>query len=230
MCTPVDTVGLVCHRRKPVGKVRCSCQRRSVLDVWVVVSSRPGKSTVPLVVVPVQPGGTDASAVDLPAERAAGVVVVFEVHYAHLVLLARHLVDDPGEAEDVVMDAFAGLTRNWKRVRRTEDAFFYLRASVVNGSRSRLRRLRVARGSRHTQLDPDAAPAEQVAMIHLEHDAVVRALRTLPRRQREVLVLRYYDGATETEIAATLGIGVGSVKTHASRGLRAVADRLEGSP
>jgi RNA polymerase sigma-70 factor (sigma-E family) len=168
--------------------------------------------------------------VDLPADRTTGVVVVFEVHYAHLVRLARHLVDDPGEAEDVVMDAFAGLTRRWNHVRRTEDAFFYLRASVVNGSRSRLRRLRVARDNHHTQLDADAAPAEQVAMIHLEHEAVVRALQTLPRRQREVLVLRYYDGATETEIAATLGIGVGSVKTHASRGLRAVADRLEGSP
>jgi RNA polymerase sigma factor (sigma-70 family) len=58
---------------------------------------------------------------------------------------------------------------------------------------------------------------------------VSRALRTLPRRQREVLVLRYYDGATEAEIAETLGIGLGSVKTHASRGLHAVADRLEGS-
>jgi RNA polymerase sigma-70 factor (sigma-E family) len=182
------------------------------------------------VVVPVQPGGRDVSPADLPADRAAGVVVVFEVHYAHLVRLARHLVDDPGEAEDGVMDAFAGLTRHWNHVRRTEDAFFYLRASVVNGSRSRLRRLRVARDRRHTQLDPDSAPAEQVAMVHLEHEAVVRALRTLPRRQREVLVLRYYDRATEAEIADTLGIGVGSVKTHASRGLRAVADQLEGSP
>ena len=60
---------------------------------------------------------------DLPADRTTGVVVVFEVHYAHLVRLARHLVDDPGEAEDVVMDAFAGPTRHWNHVRRTEDAF-----------------------------------------------------------------------------------------------------------
>jgi RNA polymerase sigma-70 factor (sigma-E family) len=190
------------------------------------VSSLSGKRATPLAIVP-QPDGTGASAVDLPADRVAGVGVVFEVHYAHLVRLARHLVDDPGEAEDVVMDAFAGLTRHWKHVRRTEDAFFYLRASVVNGTRSRLRRLRVARDRNHTQHDPDSAPAEQLAMIHFEHQAVVLALRTLPRRQREVLVLRYYDRATEAEIAATLGIGVGSVKTHASRGLRAVADRLE---
>jgi RNA polymerase sigma-70 factor (sigma-E family) len=156
--------------------------------------------------------------------------MVFEVHYAHLVRLARHLVDDPTEAEDVVMDAFAGLSQHWKGVRRTQDAFFYLRASVLNGSRSRLRRLRVAREKRHTQTEVDSAPAEQVAMVHFEHEAVVRVLRTLPRRQREVLVLRYYDGATEAEIAETLGIGLGSVKTHASRGLHAVADRLEASP
>jgi RNA polymerase sigma-70 factor (sigma-E family) len=194
------------------------------------VDSVPGKSTAPLSVVPVLPGARDVSAVDLPTDRTTGVVTVFEVHYAHLVRLARHLVDDPAEAEDVVMDAFAGLNRHWNHVRRTEDAVVYLRASVVNGTRSRLRRLKVARDKRHTQLDLDAAPAEQLAMIHLEHEAVIRALRTLPRRQREVLVLRYYDGATEAEIAETLGIALGSVKTHASRGLHAVAEQLEGSP
>jgi len=193
------------------------------------VTGLPGKSPAPAVVVPMQLARDD-SAGDLPADRATGVVAVFEVHYAHLVRLARHLVDDPTEAEDVVMDAFAGLNGHWKRVRRTDDVYFYLRASVVNGARSRLRRLRVAREKRHTQVDPDAAPAEQLAMVHLEQEAVVRALRTLPLRQRQVLVLRYYDGASEAEIAGTLGIGLGSVKTHASRGLHAVADRLEGSP
>jgi RNA polymerase sigma-70 factor (sigma-E family) len=179
--------------------------------------------------VPVQPRVVDASAGELPVGRTPGVVAVFEAHYAHLVRLARHLLDDPTDAEDVVMDAFVGLSRRWQHVRRTEDAFFYLRASVVNGSRSRLRRLKVARDRGHTQLDRDAAPAEQAAMMHLEQEAVLRAVRTLPRRQREVLVLRYYDGATEVEIAEALGISVGSVKTHASRGLHAVAGHLEGS-
>lgn len=181
-------------------------------------------------VVPTQPGHQDVPAADLVADRNDGVVAVFEAHYGHMVRLARHLLDDPAEAEDVVMDAFVGLNRRWAHVRRTEDAFFYLRASVVNGSRGRLRRLRVARDRQHTQVDLDSAPAEQVAMVRLEHEAVIRALRTLPRRQREVLVLRYYDGASEAEIARTLDISVGSVKTHASRGLHAVANHLEGSP
>ena len=127
------------------------------------------------------------------------------------------------------MDAFAGLERRWNHVRRTEDAFFYLRTSVVNGSRSRLRRLRVSRAKSRSLADLDGAPAEQIALLHLEHQAVVIALRTLPRRQREVLVLRYYEEASEAEIAETLGISAGSVKTHASRGLHAVADLLEGS-
>ena len=188
-----------------------------------------GKITGLQVVLPRQPEPRDADAPDLPDDRDNGVVAVFEAHYSHLVRLARHLVDDQADAEDVVMDAFVGLSRRWQHVRRTEDAFFYLRASVVNGSRSRLRRLKVARERRHTQLDRDAAPADQAAMAHLEHEAVVRALRVLPRRQREVLVLRYYDGASEAEIAEVLRISVGSVKTHASRGLHAVAELLEGS-
>ena len=181
------------------------------------------------VVVPRQPRPSETDAPELPDDREAGVVAVFEAHYSHLVRLARHLVDDQADAEDVVMDAFVGLSRRWQPVRRTEDAFFYLRASVVNGSRSRLRRLKVARERRHTQLDRDSAPADQAAMAHLEQEAVVRALRVLPRRQREVLVLRYYDGASEAEIAEVLGISVGSVKTHASRGLHAVAALMEGS-
>jgi RNA polymerase sigma-70 factor (sigma-E family) len=178
------------------------------------------------VVVPLQPGPQDDDAPAVPSDRDSGVIAVFEAHYAHLVRLARHLLDDPADAEDVVMDAFVGLSRRWQHV-YTEDAFFYLRTSVVNGSRSRLRRLRVARDRQHTQVERDSAPADQLAMVHLEHEAVVRAVRTLPRRQREVLVLRYYDGASEAEIADVLGISTGAVKTHASRGLHAVAHLLE---
>ena len=190
------------------------------------MTGQPGRLAGLPALVPDQPGPRDA-ADDPPAARSDGVTALFHVHYVHLVRLARHLLDDPADAEDVVMDAFAGLSRHWGHVRRSEDVFFYLRASVVNGSRSRLRRLRVARERRHTQLERDTAPAEQLAMTHLEQESVVVLLRALPRRQREVLVLRYYDGATEAEIAETLGISLGSVKTHASRGLHSLKSRLE---
>jgi RNA polymerase sigma-70 factor (sigma-E family) len=193
------------------------------------VTGQPGRIAGLPVVIPIQPGPRDDAATDPPTDRAAGVVAVFQVHYVHLVRLARHLLDDPNEAEDVVMDAFVGLSRRWAHVRRSQDVFFYLRASVVNGSHSRLRRLRIARDRRHTQVERDSAPAEQLAMVHLEHDSVIALLRALPRRQREVLVLRYYDGASESEIAETLGIGLGSVKTHASRGLHTIKTRLEAS-
>ncbi len=194
-------------------------------------SSRPGAGVVPVpgprlgraeVHATVAQGTQDV-------EPAVTVELLFELHYVHLVRLARHLLDDPDDAEDVVMDAFAGLERRWRQVRHPEDAFFYLRSSVVNGTRSRLRRLRIARDRLHTQLDRDAAPAEQRAMLRLEHQAVAQAVRRLPRRQREVLVLRYYGGASEIEIADLLSITTGSVKTHASRGLRAVAVALEGT-
>ena len=77
--------------------------------------------------------------VELPLDAAPGVGALFEVHYVHLVRLARHLLEDPSYAEDVVMDAFAGLEQRWTKVRGAGDVFFYLRTSVVNGTRSRRR-------------------------------------------------------------------------------------------
>jgi RNA polymerase sigma-70 factor (sigma-E family) len=163
---------------------------------------------------------------DLPADRDAGIAALFEAHYRQLLALARRLLDDPADAEEVVMDAFVGLYRKWGSVRRTDNVYVYLRASVVNGSRNRLRRLRLAAARLFTQFEPPAPGADQAAMLHIEHDAVNHVLPGLPRRQRQVLVLRYYDQLGDDEIATTLGCSVGSVRTHASRGLQAVAERM----
>ena len=165
---------------------------------------------------------------DLPEDRDAAVAALFEVHYRQLLALARRLLDDPRDAEDVVMDSFVGLYRKWGSVRRTDNPLCYLRASVLNGSRNRLRRLRLATARLFSQFEPPAPAAEQSGMLHVEHDSVVRVLHGLARRQREVLVLRYYEQLSEAEIAATLGCSVGSVKTHASRGLQTVAEHLRG--
>ena len=170
------------------------------------------------------------AATDLPDDRDAAVCALFEAHYRHLLAIARRLLDDPADAEDVVMDSFVGLYRRWRSVRRTDDAFFYLRASVVNGSSTRLRRLRLAAARLFTQFEPPAAAAEQTVMLHLERDAVSQILSGLAARQRQVLVLRYYLDQNEAEIADILRVSRGSVKKHASRGLAALARCLEAAP
>jgi RNA polymerase sigma-70 factor (sigma-E family) len=156
----------------------------------------------------------------------AAVTALFRAHYAALVRLAVLLVDDDGSAEDLVQDAFARLHRRWRWLRDEEAAYGYLRTAVVNGSRSRLRRLRTVR--RHHEPPPVDVPSpEGDAIVREEHAAVRAALGALPRRQREVLVLRYYASYSEAAIAETLGISRGAVKSHASRGLAALTRSLE---
>ena len=161
-----------------------------------------------------------------PAERDAAAAALFEAYYVRLVSLARRVLADPDLAEDVTMDAFVGLYRRWDRVRRPEDAYFYLRASVVNGSRNRIRGMLVAR-SKVALFSRDVAPVADLVAPLLEQQTIVDALRRLSTRQRQVLVLRYYEELSEAEIAGTLGCSVGSVKTHAARGLKALAAQLE---
>ncbi|WP_373696101.1 SigE family RNA polymerase sigma factor [Actinomycetospora aurantiaca] len=154
---------------------------------------------------------------------------LYREHRMRFVRLAILLVDDPATAEDVVQEAFTGLHRHWTRLRDENAALGYLRTAVVNGSRSVLRRRRTAREYTppHTA---DARSAESLAMLSAEHQAVVSALGQLPRRQREVLVLRYYGGLSEAEIAEATGISRGTVKSTASRGLDAISKIVGGAP
>jgi RNA polymerase sigma-70 factor (sigma-E family) len=143
-------------------------------------------------------------------------------HRMRMVRLASLLVDDPLTAEDVVQEAFTGLHRHWSGLRDEAAAVAYLRTAVVNGSRSVLRRRRTARDyvPPHQVTPPTA---ESLAMRSAAHQAVVDALGTLPPRQREVLVLRYYGGLSESEIADATGISRGTVKSTASRAMDTVA-------
>jgi len=161
-----------------------------------------------------------------PPEPAAGVprtlADLYRDHRAGMIRLAILLVDDPLTAEDVVQEAFTGLHRHWSTLRDERAAVAYLRTAVVNGSRSVLRRRRTARD----YVPPhqvDARSAESLAMLSAEHQAVVEALSGLPPRQREVLVLRYYGGMSEQEIADATGISKGTVKSTASRALDAIS-------
>ena len=163
----------------------------------------------------------DARPAPVAAAAPRTLADLYRDHRMRLVRLAVLLVDDPNTAEDVVQEAFAGLHRHWSGLRDEEAAIGYLRTAVVNGSRSVLRRRRTARD----YVPPhqvNARSAESLAMLTAEHQAVVDALGTLPPRQREVLVLRYYGGLSEAEIAEATGITRGTVKSTASRALDAV--------
>ncbi|MDZ4825405.1 MAG: SigE family RNA polymerase sigma factor [Actinomycetota bacterium] len=170
-------------------------------------------------------GGTPQEVEILDADSALS--ELHRTHYRSCLRIAALLVDDPGSAEEVVQEAFVKVYRAWDKVRDMHAAPAYLRVVVVNTARSRLRRKYVA--AKHPPIPDGHAPgADDSVLVNEEHRAVIAALQTLPRRQREVLTLRYYSDLSEREIADALGIGVGAVKSNASRGIAALAKKMEG--
>ena len=152
---------------------------------------------------------------------------LFVAHYRSLVRLVSGLLDDNESCEEVVQDAFAAMLRSNRPPQPGREAA-YLRSAALTGARSQLRKRRVRR--RHLQPVPvPVEAAETAAVARLENRQILEAIRALPRRQSEVLLLRFQADLSESEIADTLGISVGSVKTHASRGLAAVRERLQES-
>lgn len=167
---------------------------------------------------------TVAASVEWDADKA--VTTVYSTHYRSLVRLAVLLVRDVGTAEEVVQDAFIAMHGAWRRLRDPEKALAYLRQSVVNRSRSVLRHRAVV-DKYAPKATPDAPSAEHGALGALERSAVVDALRELPNRQREALVLRYYADLSEAQIAEAMGISRGAVKSHTARGMAALRSVLE---
>jgi RNA polymerase sigma-70 factor (sigma-E family) len=169
---------------------------------------------------------TEQGPVEIAAlnETMAG---LYRSHRLSLLRLAAFLVDDRAIAEELVQDAFAALYQRWGFLADESSAPSYLRSTVVNGARSAWRRQGVVR--RHLRVaEPDAVPPADFALLLAEeHREVVAALRRLPRRQREVLVLRYWANLDEAEIAQTLGISRGTVKSTASRALDALENALK---
>lgn len=163
---------------------------------------------------------------DQDQDRDRAVEALFAQHHQPLTRLAVLLGAD--DAEDVVSEAFYHLYRRWRRLRSQDAAAAYLRSVVVNRTRMRLRHLQVMR--RHLQRGADGVPvvsSEAMALLRDDQRAVVTALARLPERQREALVLRYWMELRESEIADTMGISAGSVKTHVSRGMTALSRAME---
>ncbi|MEP6667197.1 MAG: SigE family RNA polymerase sigma factor [Nocardioidaceae bacterium] len=152
---------------------------------------------------------------------------LYTAHYTSLVRLATLLVRHSGEAEEIVQDSFVALHAKWRRLREPDKALGYLRQSIVNRARSAARHHKVIDKHLPRQID-DAPSAEHHVIAGETRTQVIDALHQLPTRQREVLVLRYYSDLTESDIAATLGISRGAVKSHASRGMHTLRTTLEG--
>jgi len=165
-----------------------------------------------------------------PDDRRADVALeqLYDEHYLRLVRLAVLLLGDAGRAEEVVQDAFVAFYRRLRRPGAGDavtNAPAYLRQTVVNRSRSVLRHLKVV--ARHPAGSPTDSPGADEHLLHgVRRRQVIDALARLPRRQREVLVLRHYLDLSEREIAETLRISTGAVKSHASRGAAALRRNL----
>jgi len=165
---------------------------------------------------------TDPPGVDLAS--------VYRMHRLGLLRMAVLLVDDRATAEDVVQDAFVSFQRSLDRLRDPDAALAYLRVCVANAARSAIRRRQVARRHLHrSAVVTDEPPADTELMLAAEHQEVLKAMRRLPDRQREVLTLRYWSDLSEAQIAETLGISRGAVKSTASRGMRRLAVVLKGA-
>jgi RNA polymerase sigma-70 factor (sigma-E family) len=173
-----------------------------------------------------RPSADDASARAWSADDA--VTALYLSQYRPLVRLATLLTRDLGLAEEIVQDCFVALHQRWRRLRDPEAGTAYLRRCVVNGSRSALRRRGVAeRFALRTGEREPAPSAESLALAAGTHADVLAAVRTLPARQREALVLRYYLDLSEMQTAEVMGVSTGAVKSHTARALAALRRVLE---
>ena len=163
---------------------------------------------------------------DIPATRAdqdadSAVTALYEAHYRSLVRLAALLLPDVATAEQIVQDSFVALHAAWPERPDADSALNYLHRSVVNRAHSALRQHAVADG-----LAPDLLDTGQREGAGLDRSALVSALRALPARQHEVLVLRYYANLSEAQIASAMGVSPGMVKVHIARAMTALQAKL----
>jgi RNA polymerase sigma-70 factor (sigma-E family) len=168
----------------------------------------------------------DAVAPDWSAGEA--VTGLYSTQYVALLRLATLLTHDRGLAEEIVQDTFVALHQRWSQLRDPDAGAAYLRSSVVNRCRSALRHRgvveRVAGRLRQRAYAPSAESLALDAGLYAE---VLAAVRALPSRQREALVLRYYLDLTEATTAEVMGVSTGAVKSHTARGLAALRRALE---
>jgi RNA polymerase sigma factor (sigma-70 family) len=215
------------------GIVRRGGGARPVTRVAVRTHQPSGKSAPPwstteilvanTVLEPTPPGNhVDATDAD------AAVADLYGTHYGFLVRVAVLLGHDGASAEEVVQDSFAETCADMHHLRDSGEAASFLLAAVVNRSRRELRRS--AAGQNASKREPTIPVGEHCQFASLERSEVMAALRKLPDRQREVVVLRYYGNLSEQQIATTVGITVGAVRRLASRAMAALRSALQRAP
>lgn len=158
-------------------------------------------------------------------ERETAVARLFDAQHLQLVRLAA-LLGAGHEAEDVVAEAFCSLYRRWNRLRDGNAALPYLRSCVVNETKMRLRHRRVVERNSEPTATPRRSAEAEVLVREVQRE-VLAALDALPTRQREAIVLRYWMDLREAEVAEAMGVSPGTVKTHTSRAMAALALRLQ---
>jgi len=156
------------------------------------------------------------------------ITALYQSHALGLVKLAYLMTGDQPTAEDIVQEAFFGLYRRWAALVDQDKALSYVRSSVLNACRQ-LHRVKYRQPK--FRLDPleDIKSAEEAAIIGEANREVLAAIRRLPARQREAVVLRYYLDMSEDQAAQAMGVSRGTVKSATSRGLSALARMLKGT-
>ena len=159
-------------------------------------------------------------------DRSQQITALYQAHALGLVRLAFVMTGDRPTAEDLVQDAFLGLHRRWDTLVDPAKALSYVRSCVLNGCRE-IHRVKYRKAK--FRLDPpeDIESAEDIAILGESNQAVLAAIRRLPARQREAVVLRYYLDMSEDQVAQAMGVARGTVKSATSRGLAALARMLE---
>ena len=162
------------------------------------------------------------------ADRA--ITAIYGSEYRSLVRLAVVLVGDVGAAEEIVQDSFVAMRGAWRRLQDRDKALSYLRQSVV--ARSRSTRRRAAAGPPAPAGAPRLPDAGQPDAGQPEtgqpaRSAVISALRSLPPRQREALVLRFYLDLSEGQAASAMGVSRDAVARHTTRAMAALQDVLK---
>jgi RNA polymerase sigma-70 factor (sigma-E family) len=157
------------------------------------------------------------------AEQEAEFVAFYAATWPRLFRTVYGVAGDRQLTEDALQTAYAQAWSRWSRVSAADDRIAYLRRMAINAALARHRKASSRRESSVPAVPDAPAPDDD----RLERDATWQAVRALPPRQRAVVVLRYYEGLSEREIAEVLGCRPGTVKSQASAALATLRTTLE---